>query len=199
MRTKSILTRTALPLLIGVGLVAVALWLFGAMPVRGAINSAPIDKPEVTTASESPVQAQAPITIPFGQAPVTVDGNCREYTDGVLYTFSELPGTTGRVYLKHDNSNLFVCLEGVPGERADRFASVYLDTNNGREPIAQSDDKSLRVNITDGITKSLQGSGVPNGYVPATLPGWMAGRDPRHSDRQERLGGSPLYRSCYDA
>jgi hypothetical protein len=155
--------------------VAFALWLFGAAPAKGAINSAPIiDVPEVASKPQSPIQAQAPITIPYGKAPVTLDGNCREYTDGVLYTFSELPGTTGRVYLKHDNSNLFVCLEGVPGERADRFASVYLDTDNGREPIAQSDDKSLRVNITNGITKSLQGSGVPNGYVSATLPGWTA-------------------------
>ena len=78
MRTKRVLTRTALPLLIGIGLVAVALWLFGAMPVRGAINSAPIESPEAATAPQLPVQAQAPITIPLGTPPAKLDGFCTQ-------------------------------------------------------------------------------------------------------------------------
>ena len=78
------------------------------------------------------------------------------------------------MYLKHDSAYLYVCMIGAPGTPRDRFASVYLDTKNDKASIAQADDDSLRVYITSDITQSLRGSGVPGGYVTATLPGWVA-------------------------
>jgi len=143
------------------------------MPVRGASPSAPIDTSEVVSSPQAG-SAQAPFVIPFSQQTVIVDALCVDDYSGITpVQFSE-PGFTATVYLKHDNSYLYVCMVAAPGTPRDRFAGVYLDTKNDKASVAQADDDSLRVYITSNITKSLRGSGVPGGYVTATLPGWTA-------------------------
>ena len=73
-----------------------------------------------------------------------------------------------------DNDALVAKLRGAAGQLKSRFASVYLDTNNKGEAVAQTDDLALHAGISDGTTSGFRGSGVPNGYVPAVLPGWSA-------------------------
>ncbi len=174
MRTRHVLTRTALPLLIGVGLVAFALWLFGVMPARSAPLALSPDPLKVAISSPLPGEVQALVGIPFGQRPVIVDGLCTDdYPDALPVQFDE-GGVTATVHLKHDNAYLYVCMEAPAGTVEGRFGSVYLDTKNDRAAVPLADDYSLRISITGGITKSLKGNGTPGGYIPATLPGWIA-------------------------
>ncbi|KAA3664092.1 MAG: hypothetical protein DWQ04_07475, partial [Chloroflexi bacterium] len=75
---------------------------------------------------------------------------------------------------QHDAQYLYVCFDGGAGTHADRFVSVYLDTNGAGEAIAQADDYSLRAGIKNGSVISKQGTGVYNGYATVDLPGWTA-------------------------
>jgi len=129
----------------------------------------------------APTHAQAaptqPITIPFTGAAVKLDGLCDlngEYGNAFIGTVIYPTGGGGKVYLMHDNTNLYVCLLGATGKFNDRFASVYLDPNDSRDKFAQKDDDALRVDIISNTLHSLVGTGVANGYIPATIPGWNA-------------------------
>jgi len=174
MNTSTRLTRTILPALIGFGLIAFVVWLFGALPAGRVSAVTPIDvagSDSVPVSSDSP---QATLVISAAQRPGIIDGLCTDdYVDATVVTFNDA-GFSKTVYLKHDNAYLYVCMIGAPGTPRDRFASVYLDTKNDKASVAQADDDSLRVYITSNITKSLRGSGVPGGYITATLPGWEA-------------------------
>ena len=170
-----LVARMGFSLVIGVGLIAVALWLFGSASAKGATSLPPVEIPEAVSVPLSPLQAQNVVTIPVGKTPVTVDGVCREYTDGsASYTFTDVLGFPGRVYLKRDNANLYVCMQGAPGSVADRFASVYLDTDNGREAIAEEDDLALQIGILTPTLSSYKGTGIYNGYTSTVVSGWTA-------------------------
>jgi len=175
MKVQRVLVRVAFPLMIGLGLIAVALWLFGSVSAKGATSLPLVEIPEAVSVPLSPLQAQDVVTIPVGQTSVTIDGFCRDYIgDSVSYTFTDVLDFTGRVYLKHDNANLYVCMEGAPGSVADRFARVYLDTDNGREAIAEGDDYALQVGILTPTLSSYKGTGVAGSYTSTLLGGWTA-------------------------
>lgn len=150
-----------LGLSLGIALLLLGLWIWSTPPpVQSAL----------------PLPLQTATTIPRGQANVMVDGLCNtaEYNDAlaVPFTYPNLP--SGTLYLKHDGMNLYICLRGRVGTYPDRFAGVYLDYNNGREPIAEATDLALRTHILSGTLNSYKGSGVLNGYVPIELTGWNA-------------------------
>lgn len=121
-------------------------------------------------------QLQDVVVIPRDDETVTPDGNCdtgSEYGKAIKFQFNE-DSISGTVYLKHDATHLFLCMEGMSGTDARRFASVYLDTDNGREHWAQGDDYSLRVDIITATESSWVGTGVPNGYTSTLLTDWTA-------------------------
>jgi hypothetical protein len=131
------------------------------------------------TAAILPTSTPGPagiITIPTARNPVQLDGRCgfQEYSDAYVATFVDGNNTDGRVFIKHTDSTLFVCMVGAQGTYAARFASVYLDPDNRRESMPFPDDLSLRVGITDGILTGLSGGGFPGAYLPAQLSGWTA-------------------------
>jgi len=116
------------------------------------------------------------ITIPQDDNSVTLDGVCdvsSEYSEALAFPFTDTT-VSGTVYLKQEATHLFVCLEGVLGTDPRRFASVYLDTDNGREKWAEGDDYSLRVDIITGTESSWAGTGVSNGYTATILADWTA-------------------------
>jgi uncharacterized repeat protein (TIGR01451 family) len=176
MNAKSLhVMQAAATVLFSLGLVVAIVWALGAWPVQSAGSPVPVDMPDSPASSAAPVQAQSVITIPQSKAP-TIDGVCREYDgDSISGTIVYNGVVTGVVYLKHDGANLYVCMQGLMGSLDQRFVSVYLDTDNGREPFAEADDYSLRVNImTPTEQTSYKGTGVANGYVPVILNGWSA-------------------------
>jgi hypothetical protein len=133
-------------------------------------------------------QAVPPAIIHRLKTPVKVDGACDpqvEYADASFFDYPDAFQTTGRVYLKHDDHYLYVCLRGAAGQLKSRFASIYLDADNLGEVFATTDDISLRANIVDGTTSAFRGSGGPNGYVPAFLPGWSAATSAGNADVAE--------------
>jgi uncharacterized repeat protein (TIGR01451 family) len=167
-------TRMGISLAIGLSLIAVAAWLSGAVLARGADRAPSLDAAEVVALPGSSVQPQAMSVIPYSRAAAIIDGHCTDdYGDAFSDTFTDVAGVKGTVYLKHDISYLYVCMVGAAGTLRDRFASVYLDTNDDKAAVAQADDYSLRVQIVDGTTSSWKGDGA-GGYVAATLPGWSA-------------------------
>ncbi|MCZ7571579.1 MAG: hypothetical protein M5U01_23775 [Ardenticatenaceae bacterium] len=122
-------------------------------------------------------QAVPPVIVGRLKTPVKVDGLCdphAEYADASSFDFLDADQVTGRLFLKHDDQNLYVCMIGAAGQFQDRFATVYLDTDNLREVFAEADDLALRAEVVSGATSSFQGSGVANGYVPAGFSGWSA-------------------------
>ncbi len=189
MRTRRILTRAALPLLIGVGLVAVALWLFGAVPARGASNALLVDQPSALAPTS--LQAQGVVTIPQGIT-AKADGRCdlaSEYGDAASYKFDDVSmaggPVSGTVYLKHDGTNLYVCMIGPLGGFVSRFSRVYLDTTNDRETFAGPSDFALQVGIVTPTLSSYKGTGVPNGYVATPINGWTAAAATGNNDLAE--------------
>jgi uncharacterized repeat protein (TIGR01451 family) len=178
MKARYALIRTAFPLLVGVGLIAVALWLFGAAPVRSASNALLDDSsPSIAPA---PLQAQDVITIPQGIS-VTVDARCdpaSEYKDAASYDFTDVDASgapiSGTVYLKHDGAYLYICMKGSNGGYPDRFARIYLDTTNDRESYAGPNDFALQIGIVTPTPSSYKGTGVANGYVATPINGWSA-------------------------
>lgn len=126
-----------------------------------------------------PLKAQAgvpaPLDIPLTQVSPTVDGFCNtnEYANALRETFFDRNEFQGFVALQHDGSNLYVCMAGAPGSRPDRFATVYLDTDNGREALAESDDMALNVTIVDSTLSAGVGNST-GGYTPTLIAGWTA-------------------------
>ncbi len=168
--THGVLIRMTLPWALSLGLIAVVLWMFAAAPVQGA---RPPARDEVGPAAP---RSDVTITVPLAKIPVKLDGNCdaqNEYPDAMAFSFNDYLQFSGIVYLKQDDANLYVCMQGRAGPRADRFAAVYLDTNNGQESIAQANDLQLMVRISDSLTSAAVGTGA-GGYTPTTVSGWQA-------------------------
>ena len=138
--------------------------------------ASPTPRPTATAIPTSTSMPSGMINVPTGFFSVQVDGRCgsREYSDAFFGTFIDGNNTEGRVYIKHDASNLYVCMVGALGTYADRFASVYLDTDNRRGSMPYPDDVSLRVGIISGVLSSLAGAGSPGTYLPSQFPGWTA-------------------------
>ncbi len=168
--TQKIQFQTVLPWAFALGLIALVWGVLGVAPVQGS----PAPAPE--RAGVSALSAGVPITIPYGKAPVTLDGDCistAEYSDAAIFGFRDYAQFQGTLYLKHDDKNLYVCMVGNVGSAADRFAAVYLDTDDGQESIAQADDVQLSVRITDSVTAAAVGAG-DGGYTPTVVEGWQA-------------------------
>src|SRR5512147_870536 len=110
---------------------------------------------------------QVGLRIPLGKA-VEMDGICRsgEYADAIIRPFNDAGGP-GAVYLKHDGTYLYVCVQARPGQRTDRFETIYLDPqgDGSSYEFAQKNDYGLKVGILNNAKTSQAGTGVTNGYV----------------------------------
>ena len=167
--TRTVLIRMTLPGTLSLGLIAIVLWMFAAAPVQGA-------RPTIQDAVSSAAPHSAvTITIPYARLAVKIDGNCdqNEYADVTPYDFVDGLGFPGKVYLKQDQDQLYVCLYGRAGSFANRFAAVYLDTNNGQESLAQANDAAFQVRYADKVTSAAVGTGL-GGYTPTVVTGWQA-------------------------
>jgi uncharacterized repeat protein (TIGR01451 family) len=173
MRTSYATRLTRQPFLIAFGLAIAGLALLAVLPVHADEGA-----PRSTARADAVEKAAASLTIPEAKNPVVVDGRCDpaspEYSDALMQTFMYPTGFQGRVYLKHDAHNLYVCMVGMMGGNAQRFAGVYLDTDNGKEVWAEADDLALQAWIVTSANQGYIGTGVQNGYVPMSLPGWFA-------------------------
>lgn len=98
-----------------------------------------------------------------------VDADCGEYGQAAMVTFDYADGTVANVYMQHDSSNLYVCMEGAPGSFDDRFASVYLDPqgDGAGYTFARQDDYGLWVDIPGPDRRTMNGTNVAGGWVPA--------------------------------
>src|SRR5512142_2114075 len=118
-------------------LLSLSLALFNSVPSAAAPGPAAPSGPASLAPPQSAAQppgatspgAPVPLTIPLGRTP-TIDGNCSvdQYIDAVALTYADAFGKTGTAYVKHDNVNLYICLQAVAGQFSNRFATVYLDT-----------------------------------------------------------------------
>ncbi len=116
-----------------------------------------------------------PVSIPLSEAGMNINGNCdlqSEYAAAAKFTFPDSYQTTATLYLQHDGKTLYVCMNGSYGTLKERFGRLYLDRDDGREPVAQDEDYALQVMIADGAMSSYKGSGAPNSYIPIDLTGW---------------------------
>jgi hypothetical protein len=202
-----VIRRSVLPIGLSLAVIAVLLAALSVAPARATTPSFALDQSE----PRSPAQPQgslqipiatAPMTIPIGTAPSKLDGFCdlAEWVDAKSVEFQDYDPASGgtvtkTVYLKHDNTRLYVCLAGSPGSFADRFASVYLDTLDTKKAYAGPTDYALKVPIlTPTLQESLKGTGVPNGYTLVTLPpgSWTAAATFGNADEAEYSIGIPL-------
>ena len=118
------------------------------------------------------------IQIPANSLGIDIDGNCdlqTEYASAASYPFADANGAVGTVYLVHGNKYLNVCVIGARGLLSDRFYTLYLDTDNGREKFAEEDDYGLKLGVLiSSFNDSLIGTGQ-GGYVSGTLPSSWSG------------------------
>src|SRR6266545_641920 len=128
---------------------------------------APASAAGVEMAPAAP-QAGGSLSIPFSQVLPQLDGDCGDYAGAAVQSFADGGGHTGTVFLKHDSTNLYVCMKASPGTFKDRFGSLYLDPqgDGANYEFAQKDDYALHVNIPGTTKSSFNGTGVANGYVP---------------------------------
>ena len=159
---------------------ALASVMLVALPPALAAPSMPATLPGAG-ASGAQASAATPITIPLVASPVIYDGGCStdEYASALLEQFQEydasgLPySSMSDVYLQHDNAYLYVCMRAKVGlNTPNDLASVYVDTDYGRESLATYDDLSLIVNGSQ-ITTTVRGTGA-GGYMASSLSGWDA-------------------------
>jgi len=140
---------------------------------------------------QSPVAAQQAITVPLTQVIPTVDGACsvanNEYGDAFSATFADAFATTGTIFLKHDGTNLYVCMRGASSVNSTvgPFAAVYLDTDNGKESLAEADDLSLRVAIQTDANSAHRGDGAGSYTPDPTITGWNANASTGNLDQAE--------------
>lgn len=135
---------------------------------------------------------RTPTSIPrTGKVP-EVDGQCDqdEYADAVVFEFPDAFEVIGKVFLKHDANNLYVCMVGASSinSTVSPFTSVYLDTNNGRESFAQNEDLGLRVAINqdgNGAISAVRGTGSGNYSDDPSLTGWEARATTGNRDQAE--------------
>ena len=110
----------------------------------------------------------------------TVDAECAEYgADALTDTITYPDGSTATIYMQHDSSNLYVCMEAPQGSFDERFGSVYLDPQGDGAGYtwAQEDDYGFWVNIPGTTRRSMRGNGSPNGWtMDASLDGIWDGQ-----------------------
>jgi hypothetical protein len=172
-----VIRRSVLPIGLGLAVVVALLVALSAVPARATPPLFTFDQSE----SRLPAQPQGPLSIPSGSAPGKIDGICDpagDWSGALAVDFADYGGAAGAtvtrtVYLKHDNSNLYVCLVGAVGNYPDRFASVYLDTLDTKLAKAGATDYGLRVGILTPTLSSVKGTGVGN-YTTTVLSGWTA-------------------------
>jgi hypothetical protein len=131
--------------------------------------------PLFTAAARDPQQdapiVDTPLAIPKGASVGTLDGYCGDYEDAVevKYVDAPFPGTTapntGTIYLKHDDSYLYICMQATPGTNAERYASVYLDPqgDGATYDFAKENDFALRAFLPFSETLTLHGTNT-GGY-----------------------------------
>src|SRR4051812_7712454 len=86
-------------------LLAALLAPLGAPARAAAVSTAP------KVAAAAPAQATGgPLTIPLTQQAPKIDGLCTDYTDVTAQTFDDGGGAQGAVFIKHDGTNLYVCM-----------------------------------------------------------------------------------------
>ncbi len=163
-------SRWVWPIAIGAILIVTLCLLLAA----NAVNAKP-DMPQPDRTSARPTAGMPIPKLPAGVGAPAINGDCNDpsYTLGVTLTFTDQGGAIGLVHLLHDDNNLYVCLSGAKGDNNKRFGGVYLDTDNGREVVAEADDYALYANIIGGALSSFKGDGA-GGYISHTLSGWTA-------------------------
>ena len=116
--------------------------------------------------------------VPLMTGKPALDGVCSadEYAGTLMQTFVDGNGEMAMVYIGHNGSDLFVCMEAQPGTFDERFGSLYLDpqADGSSYTFAQSTDYALHVGITNVNRSSYRGSDVANGYIsaPSLDPLW---------------------------
>lgn len=139
--------------------------------------------------AENPPQLRVLYTPPEidipGNAPAQrLDPNCavnnERYKEGSAYTFADLSGLSGQVYLIHDDEYLYICAAGQ-GE-SQRLFAVYIDTARTDAPptLPAEEHISLRITVADGEQSVWRGTGTGNPDIPyepvdpAEYRGWVA-------------------------
>ncbi len=153
------LRRGRVPLALGLALAALSFMIFGVRADPGA--------PATTTV---PAGAPATLDIPYEAASIELDGFCREYASAATVSYDGPGGAVGQIYVRHSNKYLTLCIMAPEGAFERRYFSVYLDTDNEREAVAQAEDYALRIDVTTGDLSALVGTGQ-GGYEPGQLPG----------------------------
>ncbi len=150
-----VIRRSVVPIGLSLAVIAVLLIALSAVPARATPDNLNLDRSQAPTSAPT----AGPLQIPTGLAPSKIDGLCTadpvdgEWGDALAVQFNDYGGPAGgnvvtrTVYLKHDNTNLYVCMVGSLGFYPDRFASVYLDTLNTKQALAGPTDYALRVGI----------------------------------------------------
>lgn len=142
-------------------------------------------------AFSQPVAAQSAVTIPTSTTVPKIDGSCSvangEYGDAFSATFVDAFEQTGTILLKHDATNLYVCMVGASSinSTAGPFAAVYLDTDNGKESAAENDDLSLRVAIQTGANSAHRGDSSGGYTLDPTITDWNASATTGNADQAE--------------
>ncbi len=153
------LRRGRVPLALGLALAALSFMILGVRADPSA--------PATTTA---PSGALATLDIPYEAASIELDGFCREYANAATVSYDGPGGAVGQIYVRHSNKYLTLCIMAPEGTFERRYFSVYLDTDNERETVAQADDYALRIDVTTGDLSALVGTGR-GGYESGQLPG----------------------------
>ncbi|MCB0047754.1 MAG: DNRLRE domain-containing protein [Caldilineaceae bacterium] len=162
--------------------VAVTAWLSGAAntPNAGLLVALP-DQADGRTLFSSREGEFAPelvldytpppvIDVPYDPASINLDGSCDEYADAARILYDGPGNINGAMLLRHSNKYLYICAAGFNGTLDERFFGLYLDTDNGREALAEEDDFALTVGVTTGELGGGVGSGE-GGYKTGGLPG----------------------------
>ncbi|MEZ4868804.1 MAG: DUF11 domain-containing protein [Caldilineaceae bacterium] len=142
--------------------------------------------------STQPVFAQSGvISIPAAQTTPTLDGDCSvgadEYSDAFSATYADAFDSTGTIFLKHDATTLYVCLRGASSfnSTVGPFASVYADTDNGKESLAENDDLGLRVAIQTNALSAVRGAGDGSYTADPAITGWNSKATTGNADQAE--------------
>ncbi len=107
-----------------------------------------IGGPSAGAATPSPANApqdiNEPLNIPQVATTPKIDGVCdrQEYVNVTPLAFSDAFGG-GEVFLMHDGSALYVCMQTAGSQFSRTFASIYLDKGAKRADIATDSDYSL--------------------------------------------------------
>ncbi len=119
---KRLVQRSALAVSLGLALVALLALILNAIPASATPDMSS-RTPRLVIESNQPT---GPLAIPPGTAP-KIDGACSvgpaggEWNDALAVKYQDFGGVVGggtvtrTVYLKHDNTNLYVCMDGSFG------------------------------------------------------------------------------------